>query len=885
MFSLSTSPSTPYIERVTDERPNPDALLASIQKERSAAKRGRLKIFFGMCPGVGKTFAMLEEARRRHGEGVEVVIGIVETHGRVETAALLEGLAIVPRAKVEYRGTSLDEMDLDAILLWRPQLVIVDELAHTNAPGSRHPKRYQDVLELLDAGLDVFTTLNVQHVESRAEAVAQITGVQVRETVPDSVLDLAAEIALIDLPAEQLRERLAAGKVYLGERATMAAENFFKESNLTALREMSLRLTAEHVDRGLRVMLRSQRVGEPWKNAARLMVAVGPSPHAESLIRWTRRAASAIEAPWMAACVELPQPLDAAAQARLTRNLTLARRLGAEVITSPGTVIGSALLDLARRNQATQLVLGKPTGSVWRSLFSPSPADWLIRHSGDVDIHLIRAGDESPGRFPLPRPGGTLREYLTALGIATGVTLAGLALAAFTGHWTIALVYLLAVLLAALRLSRWPTLALAALSAFTWDFLFIPPRFTFYIREVHDIAMFGMFFIVAIAIGELTTRLRERETAERRREQKVFVLYRLTRGLAQAGNAAEALAAAADEMRAAFGADCAFFVRDARGEFIGSAHPAGTLPVNEKEESVAAWAFQKRQAAGRHTDTLPDAAALHVPMLTGERAEGVLAIGLAVAPPPDQRDLLDACAAQLAVFLERERALAAGHRSRVLEESERLQRALFDSVSHELKTPIAAIAAALDQPAPDTSEIRRANDRLRRTVDMLLDATRLDSDLIQPLPEWCDATDVLLDARVRAGLAPAAIAFDIAADAPHFHTDPGLLAQTLAILFNNATTHGGAQEPPVCHALREGEEMRFDVNDRGPGLPPGDEERIFARFQRGSDAAPGGLGLGLSIARQLASALGGSLTAGNRSGGGARFSLRIPIGGEMKLPA
>jgi two-component system sensor histidine kinase KdpD len=871
---------------VTDERPNPDELLASIKKERDAAKRGKLKIFLGMCPGVGKTFAMLEEARRRRNEGVELVVGVVETHGRADTAALLEVLAVVPRAKVEYRGAELEEMDLDAILLWRPQLVLVDELAHTNAPGSRHPKRYQDVLELLDAGLDVLTTLNVQHVESRAEAVAQITGVVVRETVPDSVLDLADEIALIDLPAERLRERLADGKVYLGERAAAAAENFFKESNLSALREMALRLTAEHVDRGLRVMLRSQRDGEPWKNAARFMVAVGPSPHSEALVRWTRRAAGAVDAPWLAASVELPRGLDAAAQARLSRNLTLARRLGAEVITTPGASVGPALLALARKHQITQLILGKPSGGAWRTLLSGSPTDWLIRNSGNIDVHLIRTGDadETPP-LRLPAPGGTPREYFTVAGLAAAITALGLSLLDTMGYWTIALIYLLGVLLAALRLSRWPTLLFAAASALLWDFLFIPPRYTFYISKAHDVFMFAMFFVVAIAIGELTSRLREREAAERRRERRVSVLYRVTCAVAQAEDSGSALAAAAGELRAAFGAECAFFVRDAKGDFTGLPHPASTLVVDAKEESVAAWAYQKHQPAGHHTDTLPDAAALHIPMLTGDRAEGVLALRITAAPPPEERDLLDACASQLAMFLERERALSAGHRARVLEESERLQRALFDSVSHELKTPLAAIAAALDQPQPDAAEIRHASDRLGRTVDMLLDATRLDSGLIQTRPEWCDAPDVLADARTRAGLAPSGIAFELPAQLPHFRTDPGLLSQALAILFHNATTHGKASEIPTCRVSADAQHVCFEVSDRGPGLPPGSEERIFAKFQRGGDAAPGGLGLGLSIARRLAIALGGTLTADNRPSGGARFLLRIPTGGTMKLPA
>jgi two-component system sensor histidine kinase KdpD len=869
-----------------ETRPNPDELLAAVQQGEARARRGRLKIFFGMCPGVGKTYAMLEEARRRQGEGIEVVVGIVETHGRADTAALLEGMPIVPRAKVEHRDTTLEEMDLDGILAWRPPLVLVDELAHTNAPGSRHTKRYQDVLELLDAGVDVFTALNVQHVESRAEVVAQISGIAVRETVPDSILDLADEITLIDLTPEQLRQRLADGKVYLGDRAAAAAENFFKESNLTALREMSLRITAEHVDRSLRQMMRTQRVTDAWKASERLMVAVGPSPHAESLIRWARRAATAVEAPWLAAYIETPQPLDAAAQARLARNLALARRLGAEVVSAPGTNWPQTLLDLARQHHATQLVLGKPGRSPWAAVFGRSPIDWLIRHSGGIDVHLVRVAADTPSRLAFSlRPGGTAREYVGALAIAGGVTLVGISVLRFSGYWTVALLYLLAVLLSALRLSRWPVFLLAGLSALLWDFLFIPPRFTFYVREVHDLVMLGTFFAVALVAGQLTTRLREREEGERRREARAVALYRLTRALAIADDVSQALAAAATELRAAFGAECAFFIRDADGAFSGAPHAAGTVKLDEKEESVAAWAFQRRQTAGRFTDTLPDSAALHLPMLIADGAEGVLAIRLIAPPTPDQRDLLEAFAAQLAVFLERERALAATRRAAVLSESEKLQRALFDSVSHELKTPLAAIAAALDQPQPDTAEIRRANDRLRRTVDLLLDATRLESGLLQPKPEWCEAAEIALDARTRAGLAPEAVVLDLPADLPHLRTDPGLAAQALAMLFNNATTHGTSHEPPLCQARRDGEHVRFEVTDRGPGLPAGTEEAVFTRFHRGHTAPTGGLGLGLTIARQLATALGGTLTAENRPAGGARFTLRLPLGGEMKLPA
>src|SRR5712671_337072 len=380
------------------ERPDPDALLARLKREETASARGKLKILFGMSPGVGKTYAMLLAAREKQAEGCEVVVGIGETHGRKETEALLEGMPIMPRAQIEYRGTKLEEMDLDAILTWHPGLAVVDELAHTNAPGSRHPKRYQDVLELLDAGIDVSTTLNVQHVGSRSDTVRQITGAPISETVPDSVLDLADEIVLVDLTPDQLRTRLAEGKVYLGERAEWAAKNFFRESNLTALREMALRVVAEHVDRDLREIMSEQKIPGPWKSADRLLVAVSASPYSERLIRYTRRLASSMEASWIVATIEGPRPLSQDEQTRLTRYLALARQLGAEVISTPGTDIGEVLLRIARQHNVTQIVIGRPLGTPWTAFWKRDPVRWLISHSGNIDIHISPSDEATPQR-------------------------------------------------------------------------------------------------------------------------------------------------------------------------------------------------------------------------------------------------------------------------------------------------------------------------------------------------------------------------------------------------------------------------------------------------------------------------------------------------------
>src|ERR1700719_3790947 len=502
------------------ERPDPDKILARMKREETAAARGKLKIFFGMSPGVGKTYAMLQAARQKQAEGCEVVVGIVETHGRKETEALLEGMPIMPRTQIEYRGTKLNEMDLDAILTWHPGLAVVDELAHTNAPGSRHPKRYQDVLELLDAGIDVYTTLNVQHVASRSDVVRQISGVSVHETVPDSVLDLADEIVLVDLTPEQLRARLAEGKVYLGERAEWAAKNFFRESNLTALREMALRLVAEHVAGDLRDIMSEEKFVGPGKSGDRLLVAVSASPYSERLIRYTRRLAASMEASWIVANIERSRSLSEDEQTRLNRYLALARQLGAEVISTPGTDVGEALLRIAQQHNITQIVIGKPLGTRWLSFWRRDPLRWLMRHSGNIDIHMIPADESAQPRSESIEERLALapwQDFGIALLIAAVVTAISLAIFDYTGYWAVALFYLLAVVLAATRLRRWPTLLLAALSALLWDFLFIPPRFTFYISQFHDFMMFGAYFVIALVIGHLASQLREREQSERRR--------------------------------------------------------------------------------------------------------------------------------------------------------------------------------------------------------------------------------------------------------------------------------------------------------------------------------------------------------------------------------
>ena len=866
------------------ERPDPDALLAQLKREETKSTRGKLKIFFGMSPGVGKTYAMLQAARQKQADGCEVVVGIVETHGRKETEALLEGMPIMPRVQIEYRGTTLTEMDLDAILTWHPELAIVDELAHTNAPGSRHPKRYQDVLELLDAGINVYTTLNVQHVGSRSDTVRQITGTPVSETVPDSVLDLADEIVLVDLTPEQLLSRLAEGKVYLGERAEWAAKNFFRESNLTALREMALRVVAEHVDRDLREMMSEQRIPGPWKSADRLLVAVSASPYSERLIRYTRRLASSMEASWIVVNIEGPRALSPEEQMRLTRYIALARQLGAEVITTPGRDVAETLLRVARQNNVTQIIMGKPLGTPWFSFLKPDLLRWLMRHSGNIDIHMIPSEEGAqPRRESLEErlARAPWQEFGIALGIAAAVTAFSLSIFNYIGYWAVALFYLFAVVLAGMRLRRWPTFFLAALSALLWNFLFIPPRFTFYISKFEDFMMFGAYFVIAVVIGHLATQLHEREQAERRREERATALYRLTRELAASSDLAQALPKVFQLIRDFFHADAAVWLRDENGL---TQHPAGTFVPSKKDESVAMWAFQKKQAAGKSTDTLPDSECLHIPLVAGDRAEGVLSVQLKTLPTLEQRELLDAFAAQLGLFLNKERALEESHAAQISKQSQKLQKALLDSVSHELKTPLAAMTAALQQPRPDSAELQQAARRLTQTVDNLLDATRLESGLLQPVREWCDPGELVHEAVAASGLQEGPVQINIAKNLPVVSVDSGLIQQALNALLSNAMSYGKSDQPIEVSAVRDNSTLVISVADRGAGLEPGEETKVFQKFYRGPRTRPGGIGLGLSIARQLVEANGGQIVAQNRHGGGAVFSIRLPISEPMRLP-
>lgn len=881
---------------MNDYRPDPDALLAAIQKDEERQQRGKLKIFFGMAAGVGKTYAMLEAARQLQSEGVDVVVGYIETHQRAETEALLAGLEIIPRQKVEYRGTLMEEMDTDAILKRQPEVVLVDELAHTNVPGVRHVKRYQDVQELLEAGINVYTTINVQHFESRTDAVRQITGITVQETVPDSILDLADEIELVDLSPENLRKRLAEGKVYTPERIETATSNFFRVGNLTALREMALRLTAERVDHQLQDYMHVKQIAGPWKSGERLLVAVGPSPFSERLIRWTRRMAYNLEAPWLAAYIETPDEATAEQKKRLADNLALVRNLGGEVVVISGSNVSDGLLRLARQRNVTQIVVGKPLRHpVQDFLRGGSLVDHLIRASGDIDIYVV-TGDK-PEADP-PRRVATLTQhsmwtqYVLAAAIVAAATALNLIALPLIGYQTVGLIELLVVLLIAIYIGRGPALLAAAVSAISWNFLFIEPRFTFEISHAEDAILFVLYFAIAIFTGNLTARLRTQERQARSNADRTMALYTLAHEIAAAVNMDDVLRTAAAQIGRVFAAEVAVLLPQGETHNL-TIHPCSSLKLDEKEFSVGLWVYDNGKPAGRFTDTLPLSTVQFIPLNTATRTVGVIGIRAHQTERLsfDQEALLETFINQIALVIERELLDEAAEQSAMLKESERLYTTLLNSISHELRTPIAAITGAasslLDTSTSAneaarlelTQSIQSAAGRLNRLVENLLDMSRLESGRLQFKRDWCDVSEIIGVAVKSMGqeLGERPLTIDAARSLPLIQADFVLLEQVLVNLLDNACHYTPAGTPITITARQQEQTLEVSIRDSGEGIPADELERIFDKFYRLSGTAAGGTGLGLSISRGLIEAHGGSLSAENAAGGGAQFIIRLPL--------
>lgn len=882
------------------ERPSPEEMLARAAHEAERAHSGRLKLFFGAAPGVGKTYAMLEQARVKRAQNVDVVIGWVETHGRADTAALTAGIESVPARTVAYRGVTLQDFDLDAALARRPGLLLLDELAHTNAPGARHTRRWQDVVELLDSGIDVWTTLNVQHVESLNDVVNRATGVVVRETVPDALIDRADEIELVDLPPDDLLKRLREGKVYLPAQAERAGAHFFKKGNLIALRELALRRTAERVDLDAAEWEREQGENTAHRANERVLVAIEASPQSGDLVRAGRRMAAALRAPWIVATVEgaLFGEMPAEPRERLSAHLALAQRLGAQTLVLRGDDTAGALLDAAADQGVSRIVVGRPRRPWWRRVLRRSVVDELVRRAGDVDVvvtalpeHGVERPRESPGERRLR---ARRREWLFALVPVFACTV----LCHFTrGVFSLAdqaMIYLLGVLVASSALSRGPSLLAAVASILALNYFFVEPYFTFAVADTRYVVTFLVMLAVAVAVSRRTVLLREQTDEARERERRTSALFALGRDVAAADEPVPVAEAAVAHVASLLRCDAAVFgvARDGALEKLAG-DPRDRLG-SERELAVARWVHENGLPAGVGTDTLPASGALYLP-LEGERGPlGVLGVLLRERGEPlspSERQVLETFVAQTGLALERVDLRAQAARARSSAEAERTRSALLGAVSHDLRTPLASMTGAaqvlLDQQATLSpadrdallESVRDEGERLGRLVGNLLDLTRIESGGQEPKREWVPVEELVESALLR--IEKALAGHDVKKTTPKdvfvVPVDPLLVEQVLVNLLENAAKYSAPGTPIEIDVQREGDEARFEVRDRGRGIPSGEAERIFDSFHRAqSSEGVAGSGLGLALARAVVRAHGGAIWARNRDGGGAVFAFTLP---------
>jgi two-component system, OmpR family, sensor histidine kinase KdpD len=880
-------------------RPDPDELLARVREAEQKRRRGRLKIFFGAAPGVGKTYAMLEAARDQAREGRDVAVGVVETHGRSETAALLEGLEILPLRELSYRGTHLTEFDLDAALERHPALLIVDELAHSNAPGTRHAKRFRDVEEILAAGIDVYTTLNVQHLESLNDVVAQITAVTVRERVPDAIFDNADDIEMVDLPVDELRKRLAEGRVYVPVEAERAAESFFRPGNLIALRELALRRAAERVDAQMQLYRAEHAVGGTWPTAERLLVCVAPSPYASRLVRTTRRIAANLKASWVAVHVETPEMarLAAADRAQLQRTLQLAEQLGAEVVTLSGADVAEEVVAYAQRRNVSRIVVGKPSRRRWRERIAGSFVDRVIRASGAIDVLVVSGVGDEPA--PVTLVAGSRSSPLRGYAIALAVTALASAVAAtmfpLFALANLVMVYLLAVLIVALREGRGPAVAASILSVAAFDFLFVPPRFTFAVADTQYLFTFGVMLAVALVISGLTARLRDQAFAARARERRTAALFAVSRASAGAAQSYEIVRTATREVAGVLDAGVVAFLPHQDGRLAVVGEPRVAYPTDRHELAVAQWVFEHGERAGLGTETLPGAAAFYVPLLTSGGVKGVLGVrpGPDTRPfGPDEVQLITAFADQIALAVERTNLAAQAQAAALAAETERARSVILSSISHDLRTPLATIAGAAEtlslhgETLPEAERrgladsIHESATRLAGFVGNLLEMARLATGSVkanrelQPLDEVIGAA--LNETEDRLQGRPVAV--EVAPDLPMVALDAVLITQVLVNLLDNAARYTPAASPLEIRAVRAGECAAVTVADRGPGVAAGEEDATLAGFRRGDSGRGGrGAGLGLAICREIVRLHGGTLTATNRPEGGRAVTFTLPL--------
>lgn len=877
-----------YGSVVTDESAPPAELPLTRRTSERPAPRGTLRVFLGIGPGTGKTAAMLKAAMIEKLAGYHVMIAAVNSHG----ARAIESLSkeISASHSPARTGTTESDVNLEDVLVRRPDIAIVDELAHVNRAGARHPHRYQDVVELLEAGIDVYTTLNIYQIASRADVLWQFSPAVRDQIVPDNVID-PASVELVDVPPSALIRRLRLGEVQLPDGFEPARSRFYTEVNLMALREMAARLFAERVSRDAETLRRASPSGDPVRSGHRLLVAIAGESDAENLVLWTGRLAGSLNAPWIALYVEKPGGARFEDEASVTRVLDTARNLGAEVITTVDDSFVGAVLRVSSAHDITQIIVGKEMPAPWwRPISRRSNLPTLIRESGARGVHVAPILAQTPApreRRRRDRSGWT--QYLAAVGTIGAVTLAGFMFTPLAGVHATAMLLLLATVVLALYVERGPALLAAALSALCWDFFFLPPVFKFQVNHVEDVMLMAMYFVVALALGQLTARIRTQEAGERQRESRATTLYLFTRDLANATTVAQIIPRVVDQIGRSFDAEVAVLLPDASGQL--AAQPGGSLERSESNRAAAAWAFERRQPAGQFTGNLPAADALFLPLESGGGALGVIGLRLRQSVPLTlhQQNLLDALNQQIALALDRQRLAALSEKAKVLAESERLGKTMLDSMSHEIRTPLAAIKTAVSElgdlknvPAPGPrliGEIQEASERVNRLVGKAIDIARLDSGHTKPLFNECDVKDIinLAVAETEKELAAHQLTVDIPPRLPIIRADFVFLQQALMNLLSNAAFHTPKGTPISLRVWTRDDRLFLSVADRGPGLAPESIARVFDKFYRGPGAPTGGTGLGLSLVKGFVEALGGSVSAENRAGGGAEFTISLPV--------
>jgi two-component system sensor histidine kinase KdpD len=876
-----------------ENRPDPDELLASFQSEEEKSKRGKLKIFFGMCAGVGKTYTMLQTAHAEKLKGSEIIIGYIETHNRKETAELVEGFELIPRKTYEYKSTLVQEMDLDAIIARKPLIVLVDELAHTNASGSRHTKRYQDVQEILENGINVYTTLNVQHLESRSETVAQITGIIVRETLPDEIFESADEVELVDLTSEELLQRLSEGKVYTPERSREAIENFFRKGNITALREMALRIVADRVDKQLHDYMQLKRIKGPWKSGLHLLVAIDYRQQSTKLLRWAKNLSYSMGANIQAVYIETVHQLTPKEQEQLDKNINLAKQLGIKFRIITNLDVVKAIVDFANKENVTHIIVGKPRVRNMLTMFRLSKfINKLIRYSGNIDVYILgsdsQAKDHYKEKFSIPSFTSTIRQYLIICLLVVLASIICYLVKDIIGYQVVSFILLFLVSILALFFGTGPILLAATLCAVIWDYFFIPPQFALHIEKPVDVLMLIMFFIIALLNGILTSRVRRQEKKIRIREERTDALYQLTRSLTMISGIDEVTKIAIKYIKKYFNLDCAIILKTDLSQFYSQIKHATEIELSKNELSIAYWAFRHSSKAGKHTDTLPSTDFTFYPLIGNTENMGVIAVKHPKVFTQGEYQFWDACLSQISGKYEREYLRDAAKKAYVLTESDKLYKTLFNSISHELRIPVATIMGASDtllsQSYPEEtklklySEINSASIRLNRLIENLLNMSRLESGRITPHPDWCDVHDLAnkVADNLKQELQPFKLSTVIPTEMPLVYIDFGLIEQVLHNLILNATQHAPAGSRIRLKFFYDNGFLTIQVMDRGKGFPNSELTSLFNKFYRGKDAKAGGTGLGLSIVRGFVEAHQGNVTAENRQNGGALFTIKLP---------